>query len=80
MEEVDEYQYLGRLLTPENEMRAEVDRKITTGLQIFGQYSNFLKDSKIPICLNRKIMDIVILPVLTDGAETCTVIIHLEIL
>ena len=31
LEEVDEYKYLGRLLTPENEMAKEIDQRITSG-------------------------------------------------
>ena len=33
------------------------------------EYSHFLKHRKIPICLKRKIMDRVILPAMTDGAD-----------
>ena len=70
LEEVDEYMYLGRLLTPENEMAKEIDQRITSGWRRFGQYSTFRKDQKMPICLKRKIMDTVILPAMTYGAET----------
>ena len=59
-------------------MRAEVDRRMATGWQRFGQHSNFVNDSKIPICLKRKIMNTVILPALTYGAETCTPTKHQE--
>ena len=70
LEEVVEYKYLGRLLTPENEMAREIDERITAGWKRFGQYSTFLKDQKMPICLKRKIMNTVILPAMTYGAET----------
>ena len=71
LEEVAEYKYLGRLITSGNEMNKEIDQRITSGWR-FGECSHFLKDSKIPICLKRKIMDMVILPVMTYGAETWT--------
>ena len=70
LEEVEEYKYLGRLLTPGNEMASEIDDRITAGWKRFGQYSTFLKDQKMPICLKKKIMDSVILPAMTYGAET----------
>jgi len=72
LEEVDQYKYLGRLLTSGNEMAKEIEQRITSGWNRFGQYSNFLKDKRMPICLKRKIMDTVILPAMTYGAETKT--------
>ena len=76
LEEVEEYKYLGRLLTPSNEMTREIDERITAGWKRFGQYSNFLKDHKMPMCLKKKIMDTVILPAMTYGAETWSVTKH----
>ncbi len=38
----------------------------------------FLKDKKIPTCLKRKIMDDVIIPAMTYGAETWTLMKHQE--
>ena len=70
LEEVNEYQYLGRLMTSENEIGAEVDKRIKIGWQKFGQYSNFMKDKKMPICLKRKVLNTVIIPAMTYGAET----------
>ena len=70
LEEVAKYKYLGRLITFGNEMNKEIDQRITSRGRRFGEYSRILKDSKIPICLKRKIMDTVILPVMTHGAET----------
>ena len=67
LEEVNEYKYLGRLLTPEDEIAKEIYQRITAGWRRFGQYSTFLKDQKIPMCLKRKIMNIVILPTMTYG-------------
>ena len=72
LEEVAEYRYLGRLITSSNEIDKEIDQTITSGWRRFGEYSHFLKDKKIPICLKRKIMDTVILPVMTYRAETWT--------
>uniref|UniRef100_A0A3B3I440 ribonuclease H n=1 Tax=Oryzias latipes TaxID=8090 RepID=A0A3B3I440_ORYLA len=70
LEEVDEYKYLGRLLTPGNEMAKEIDERVTSAWKRFGQYSTFLRDQKMPMCLKMKIMNTVILPSMTYGAET----------
>ena len=78
LEEVEEYKYLGRLLTPGNEMAREIDGRITAGWKRFGQYSSFLKDKKIPMCMKKKIIDTVILPSMTYGAETWSLTQHLK--
>ena len=70
LEEVNEYKYLGRMLTSSNELNVEINQRITSGWRRFGQYSDFLGDRKTPVCLKRKILDSVILPTLTYGAET----------
>ena len=72
LEEMTEYKYLGRLVTSGNEISKDIGQRITSGWRRFGKHSHFLKDRKIPICLKRKIMDTVILPAMTYGAETWT--------
>jgi len=67
---VDEYKYLGRLLTPGNEMAKEINQRVTSGWRRFVQYSTFLKEKKIPMCLKEKIMIAVIIPAMTYRAET----------
>ena len=62
LEEVNEYQYLGRLITTGNDMHADIDGRITAGWQRFGQYKEFLKDREMPTCPKRKIMNTVIFP------------------
>ena len=54
LEEVTEYKYLGRLVTSGNDISKEIAQRITSGWRRFGEYSHFLKDRKIPICLKRK--------------------------
>eukprot|EP00794_Sanderia_malayensis_P006797 gene6797-7563_t len=76
LEEVDEYKYLGRLLTSGNEMAKEVDERITSAWKRFGQYSTFMRDQRMPLCLKRKIMNTVILPSMTYGAETWSLTNH----
>jgi hypothetical protein len=50
-------------------MTNKFEHKITSGWNRFGQYNNYLKHKKMPMCLKNKIMDTVILPVMTYGAE-----------
>ena len=44
------------------------------GWRIFGQYSDFLGDKKTPVCLKRTILNSVILPTLSSGVETWSLI------
>eukprot|EP00794_Sanderia_malayensis_P002427 gene2427-2794_t len=76
LEEVDEYKYLGRLLTSGNEMAKEIDERITSAWKRFGQYSTFMRDQRMPLCLKRKITNTVILPSMTYGAETWSLTNH----
>ena len=70
LEEVEEYKYLGKVLTPKNEISAEIKQRVNAAWRRFGNYSNFLKERNIPASLKRKTMDTVILPTLKYGAET----------
>ena len=78
LEEVTEYKYLGRLVTSGNDISKEIAQRITSEWRRFGEYSYFLEDRKIPICLKRTIMDTVILPSMTYGAETWAQTKHQE--
>ena len=78
LEEVTEYKYLGRLVTSKNEISKELAQRITSGWRRLGKYNHFLKDRKIPICPKRRIMDTVILPDITYGAETWALTLHQE--
>ena len=70
LEEVTEYKYLGTLVTSGNDISKEIAQRKASGWRRFEEYSHFLKDRKIPICLKRAIIDTVILPAMTYGAET----------
>ena len=60
LEKVTKYKYLGRLVPSGNDISKEIAQRITSGWRRFGEYSHFLKDRKISICLKRTIMDMVI--------------------
>ena len=78
LEEVNEYKYLGRLVESGNDIRKEIAQRITSEWRRFGEYNHFWKDRKIAICLKRTIVDTVILPAMTYGAETWAVTKHQE--
>ena len=78
LEEVTEYKYLGRLVTSSNDITKEIAQRITSGWRRFGEYSHLLRDRKIPICLKSTIMDTVILPAMTYGADTWALTKHQE--
>ena len=64
------------MLTPRNEISVEISQRIIAGWRGFLQYSQFLKEKNSPISLKRKIMDTVILPSMTYGAETWALTKH----
>ena len=66
----------GKVLTPGNDINVEINQRVNAGWRRFGQYSIFLKERKIPNTLKRRIMDTVILPSLTYGAETWALTKH----
>ena len=53
--EVTECKYLGRLVTSGNEISKETGHSTTSGSRRFGEDSHFLKDRKIPICLEKHV-------------------------
>ncbi|XP_046856047.1 uncharacterized protein LOC124449140 [Xenia sp. Carnegie-2017] len=57
-------------------MAREIDERITSAWKRFGQYSMFMRDQRMPMCLKRKIMDTVILLAMTYGAETWALTNH----
>ena len=64
IETVDEYVYLGQLITPANDNMNEMKRRISAGWGAFSQYRDILK-SKMPMCLKRKLYNQCIQPAMT---------------
>ena len=69
LEKVNEYIYLGQLITPGNGNEPEIRRRMKIGWKAFAKYKDIL-NSKIPMCLKRKVYDSCILPSMTYGCET----------
>ena len=66
---MDEYVYLGQLITPANDNMDEVKRRTSAGWEAFSQYRDILK-SKMPMCLKRKLYNQCIQPAMTYGSQT----------
>ena len=64
------------MVTSGNEISKDTGKRITSGWRRCGEYGHFLKDRKIPICRKRTIMDTVILPAVSYGAETWALTKH----
>ena len=69
VEVVNEYVYLGQVVTPDPNHEAEIIRRIRMGWSAFGRHSQIMNGS-LPLSLKKKVYDSCILPVLTYGAET----------
>ena len=68
LERVNEYIYLGQLITPGKGNEPEIRRRITIGWKAFAKYKDIL-NSKTPMSLKRKVYDSCILPSMTYGCE-----------
>ena len=66
---VDEYTYLGQIVSFNNRQDKEVERRIQNAWKTFWSLKEHMK-GKLPIALKRKLIDMCILPVLTYGAQS----------
>ncbi|PZC76493.1 hypothetical protein B5X24_HaOG204513 [Helicoverpa armigera] len=66
---VDEYIYLGQLVSFDNRQEKEIDRRIENAWKSYWSMKHYMKGD-LPLSLKRKLVDMCILPVLTYGAQT----------
>lgn len=71
IEKVEEFKYLGQLLSFSNKMSREIDARTSAAWRSFWALKKFLS-SPLPMFHKRKLMNSVILPVFTYGAQTWT--------
>ena len=71
LEQVNKYIYLGRIITMNDDIMAEILNRAKLGWRAFGRLNSVFKNN-MPICLKRKVFDQCVLPVLTYGCETWT--------
>ena len=72
MEKVNEYVYLGQLITMRNDKSDEIKRRIAAGWGAFGQNRYVLK-SNMPLSLKRKVYNQCIQAAMTYGCQTWAV-------
>ena len=69
IEEVEEYTYLGQSIAFNKDLDREIKRRISLGWAAYGKHKNIL-ESELPICLKKKIVEQIIIPIMTYGCET----------
>ena len=78
IEQVENYIYLGKNISLENDTAAEVKRRIQLAWAKFGKLTLIFRDKDLPISLKKQIFNQCIIPVLSYGAETWTTTKKLE--
>lgn len=66
---VDEYVYLGQLVTTQNDKTDEIKRRIVAGWMAFNKNRDILKSS-VPMCLKRKVYNQCVMTAMTYGSQT----------
>ncbi len=74
---VEEYTYLGQMVSANPAHEKEIRRRIGIGWSAFGK-QNLVMNSNLPLPLKRKVYNQCILPVLTYGSETWCLTKELE--
>jgi hypothetical protein len=69
VEHVQEYTYLGQLVSMSTDKTDEIKRRIAAAWRTFGKYRDILT-GKIPMCLKRKVYNQCIQPALIYGCQT----------
>ncbi len=77
LELVEEYIYLGQMISANPAHEKEIRRRTGMGWSALGK-QNLVMNSNLPLSLKRKVYNQCILPVLTHGSETWRLIKELE--
>ena len=72
LENVDSFQYLGRVITSSNNDTKAVEKLISKGWNAYNKVKTVLKNRKTPMSTKKKTFETYILPCITYGAETIT--------
>ena len=70
LERVENFVYLGSLLTPNNDIKSEIDRRISAATRAFYALNSLFKSRLLSRKTKLRLLSTVVLPVLTYGAET----------
>ena len=78
IERVESFVYLGSLITPKNEIKAEVEQRISAATRAFYALNSVFRSRLLSRKTKLRVLTSVVLPVLTYGAETWSVTATLE--
>lgn len=70
IEYVEEYVYLGQLISPSDTMQKEIDRRIANTWKRYWSLSEIMKNKDMPMKDKRKVYNTCILPCLIYGCQT----------
>lgn len=70
LEYVEEYVYLGQIISPNDQMSKEIEKRIATGWKTYWALKEITKSKEISIKIKKKTFDTCILPAITYGCET----------
>lgn len=70
IEYVNEYIYLGQLISTADTMQKEIDRRIANTWKRFWSLSEVMKNEEMPMTAKRKVFNCCILPCLSYGCQT----------
>lgn len=70
IEYVNEYLYLGQIISPHDLTTKELDRRIGNGWKQYWNLKEVMKNKEMSMTIKRKLFDTCILPVLTYGCQT----------
>lgn len=70
LEYVEEYVYLGQIISPNDQMSKEIDKRIANGWKKYWALKEIMKSKELGIKIKKKTFDTCILPCITYGCET----------
>lgn len=70
IEYVKEYVYLGQLISPNDSMTKEVQRRVINAWKRYWSFKEIMKNKQVNIQIKRKLFNVCILPILTYGCQT----------
>jgi len=77
-ERVEEFKYLGTILTNQNSIQEEIKSRLKSGNVCYHSVQNLLSSSLVSKNLKIKIYSIIIWPVVLDGCETWSLTLREE--
>lgn len=70
LEYVEEYVYLGQIISPNDQTSKEINKRIATGWNKYWALKEIMKSKKLSMKIKKKTFDTCILPCITYGCET----------